>query len=118
MTDQNSPLGPEGSYYEAQERERAESTARKWDGVYPVFITFLYLILGFVFNLWHPGWLVFLTIPLYYMKPKNATERWLNPVMITLIYLVLGFFFHLWHPGWMIFLAIPVAAIMGKTEKH
>ena len=23
-----------------------------------------YLVLGFFFNLWHPGWLVFLAIPL------------------------------------------------------
>jgi len=115
MTDQqNNPLGPEGSYYEAQQRQKAEEITRKWDGTYPIFITILYLILGFVFHLWHPGWLVFLTIPLYYMKPKNAMERWFNPVMIVLIYLVLGFFFNLWHPGWMIFLAIPVAAIMSR----
>jgi hypothetical protein len=72
-------------------------------------------VLGFVFNLWHPGWLLFITIPLYYMQPKNEAERWLNPVMITLIYLILGFFFHLWHPGWLIFLAIPAGAMMKKT---
>ena len=117
MTDSNNPLGPEGSYYEAQERERANTLQKKWDGIYPIFITCLYLVLGFVANLWHPGWLLFLTIPLYYMKPKNAAERWLNPVMITLIYFVLGFFFNMWHPGWMIFLAIPVAAIINKAEK-
>lgn len=32
---------------------------------YPVFITILFLLLG-CFGWWHPGWLVFLTIPLYY----------------------------------------------------
>ena len=117
MTDSNSPLGPEGSYYEAKERERAKSTESKWDAFYPIFITILYLLLGFVFGLWHPGWLVFLTVPLYYMKPKNAVERWSNPVMIVLIYLVLGFFFNLWHPGWMIFFAIPAAAIFRREEK-
>ena len=26
----------------------------------------MYLISGFMFDLWHPGWLTFLTIPLYY----------------------------------------------------
>ena len=116
MTDSNSPLGPEGSYYEAKERERAQASERRWDGFYPTFITFLYLVLGFGFGLWHPGWLVFLTIPLYYMKPKNAVDRWFNPVMITLIYLILGFFFHLWHPGWLIFLAIPAAAALRQGE--
>lgn len=29
----------------------------------PVLITILYLILGFGFSLWHPGWMIFLLIP-------------------------------------------------------
>lgn len=33
---------------------------------YPVLVTILYLLLGFFFALWHPAWLVFLSIPLYY----------------------------------------------------
>ena len=33
---------------------------------FPVIIVIAYLVMGFVFNLWHPGWLVFLLIPLYY----------------------------------------------------
>jgi len=113
----NDPLGPEGSYYQAKEQEKAKETEGKWNAVYPLFITFLFLVLGFAFGLWHPGWLLFLTIPLYYMKPKNAADRWLNPVMITLIYLVLGVFFHLWHPGWMIFLLIPIAAALKKQTR-
>lgn len=34
---------------------------------YPVFLTIIYLILGFVLGLWHPGWLIYLTVPMYYM---------------------------------------------------
>lgn len=33
---------------------------------YPIFITLIYLILGFGFRLWTPGWLLYLTIPVYY----------------------------------------------------
>ena len=33
---------------------------------YPVLVTIIYLIIGFIFNKWHPGWVVFLTIPIYY----------------------------------------------------
>ncbi len=117
MSEQNtSPLGPEGSYYEAKAREQARVAESKWDALYPLFITALFLILGALFGLWHPGWMLFLTIPLYYMKPKSAMDRWLNPVMIVLIYLVLGFFFNLWHPAWIIFFAIPVAAILKSKE--
>lgn len=33
---------------------------------YPVLCALLYLILGFAFGLWHPCWIIFLTIPFYY----------------------------------------------------
>ena len=33
---------------------------------YPVLVTIIYLAIGLIFNKWHPGWLVFLTIPIYY----------------------------------------------------
>lgn len=107
-------LGPEGSYYDAVKQAEPEKT---WpDGLYPIFIVVLYLLLGFLFKLWHPGWLIFFAIPLYYMRPKTPLLKLCNPVMITLIYLVLGFFFHLWHPGWLIFFAIPAAYILDAHD--
>ncbi len=33
---------------------------------YPVVVTIIYLIMGFYKGLWHPGWIIFLTIPVYY----------------------------------------------------
>lgn len=33
---------------------------------YPLFCALLYLVLGFLFGLWHPGWIIFLTIPFFY----------------------------------------------------
>lgn len=33
---------------------------------YPLFCALLYLVLGFMFGLWHPGWVLFLTIPFFY----------------------------------------------------
>lgn len=33
---------------------------------YPVFVTVIYLVMGFWRNLWHPGWIIYLTIPIYY----------------------------------------------------
>lgn len=117
MQDQRETLGPEGSYYEAKARRDQERFHSKMAGIYPIFITGLYLVLGFLFGLWHPGWLLFLTIPLFYMPSGNILQKLTNPVGITLIYLVLGIYFHLWHPGWLIFLAIPVAAILGKADQ-
>lgn len=33
---------------------------------YPVLCVLVYMVLGFLFGLWHPGWIIFLTVPLYY----------------------------------------------------
>lgn len=104
-------LGPEGSYYEAKARREQEEYRRKMDGAYPVLITVLYLVLGFGFGLWHPGWLVFLTIPMHYMHFRSRWERFTDPAMITLIYLAIGCIFGIWHPTWMLFLLIPLSEI-------
>ena len=101
--DPENPL-PNGSFFERQaEKERMAYP-------YPALVSFLYLVLGFVFHLWHPGWIIFLTIPLYYLPKSESSPLKLltNPVMILIIYLLLGFQCHLWHPGWLIFFAIPL----------
>ncbi len=33
-------------------------------GMVAILATIAYMIMGFVFNLWHPGWLVFMIIPI------------------------------------------------------
>ncbi|MCL2757443.1 MAG: helix-turn-helix transcriptional regulator [Coriobacteriia bacterium] len=33
---------------------------------YPLVVVITYLFIGFFFDLWHPGWVLFLTIPFYY----------------------------------------------------
>jgi transcriptional regulator with XRE-family HTH domain len=33
---------------------------------YPVLVALVYLVIGFLFGIWHPGWILFLTIPFYY----------------------------------------------------
>lgn len=113
---------PEGSYYEHAAREAAraaeeaaaaeakERERRRKRFPYPVMVTFAYLVLGFVFHQWHPGWIIFLTIPLFYLPESERQPLRLlgNPVMITIIYLLLGTMCNLWHPGWLIFLLIPL----------
>lgn len=47
-----------------EERKRRKKALLRFP--YPVFITLCYLWLGFAFHLWHPAWLIFLTVPLYY----------------------------------------------------
>lgn len=37
---------------------------------YPVFVALTYLVIGFCFGLWNPGWVIFFTIPFYYWVVK------------------------------------------------
>ena len=55
---------PDGSYFEHKAREEEKERQRRRNAFpYPVWVSAAYLILGFVFHLWHPGWIIFLTIP-------------------------------------------------------
>lgn len=113
---------PNGSYYEhaaqaaarAAEEEAAAAARdrehRRRRFPYPLVVTFAYLVLGFCFHLWHPGWIVFLTIPLFYLPDRERHPLRLlgNPVMVTIIYLLLGTQCGWWHPGWLVFFLIPL----------
>lgn len=85
-------------------------------GLIPILVTITYLILGGVFNLWHPGWIVFLFIPvllslidaIYFKRPNDFCF----PVVVVIAYLFIGFEFSGWHPYWFLFLLIPVYYII------
>ena len=119
MSEQNKTYDaelPEGSYFEHKAREEEKERQRRRNAFpYPIWVTAAYLILGFVFHLWHPGWIIFLTIPLFYLPDSHRTPIRLlgNPVMVTIIYLLLGTMCDLWHPGWLIFLLIPLLSSRG-----
>ena len=78
-----------------------------------VLVTIIYLFLGIVFNLWHPGWLIFLMIPIFhvFVSPMKKGERWKSlpyPVVCVVIFMLLGFLFDGWYYAWLIFLTIPL----------
>ena len=81
---------------------------------YPILAAIAYLIFG-SFNIcggFRYGWLVFLTIPLYYTLVTAICCRdascFAYPVLVVLVYLALGFWGALWHPMWILFLTIPL----------
>ena len=53
-----------------------ELSINLWHTVpYPLIVTIIYLIMGFGWRLWHPGWIVFLTIPVYYCIADAILRR-------------------------------------------
>lgn len=77
-----------------------------------IVITILYFVIGVCWNAWHPGWLLFLLIPIWHSLVEAIDKKnphcFAYPVLVVFLYLCLGTFCSLWHPGWVIFLTIPL----------
>lgn len=78
-----------------------------------MLVTVTYLILGFAWGLWHPGWIVFLLIPVLdsvrrCILNKNIMQ-FCYPILITIVFLLLGFTVSgAWAWSWVLFLSIPM----------
>ena len=85
---------------------------------FPVVVVIVYLLLGLLLDLWHPGWLVFLTIPMYYTAIEGNRFNLCRipfPLLVVSVYLILGVGWDFWHPSWLILLSIPLYyTICGK----
>lgn len=69
-------VSQEGESMWNQRRSLWQRIHDRFDGIFPLIIVFLYLILGACFQWWHPAWLLFLTIPLFYwLYHPNSQEE-------------------------------------------
>ena len=90
----------------------------------PFLSLITFFILGFYFDKWHPGWLVFLSIPMTaiiveaFNKPSKQFLTALSPFVATVVYLGIGFGFRIWHPTWLIFLIIPILGIVNSYRSY
>ena len=77
-----------------------------------IIVIIAYLMIGFMWNAWHPGWLVFFMIPIWDSLleaiEKRDAHRFAYPVLVVLAFLCLGLFRGMWHPGWVVFITIPL----------
>lgn len=81
----------------------------------PIICLIAYLLMGFLANLWHPGWVVFLLVPLV-SSILNGSVKIVSvyTILVVIVYLILGFTIDGWHPWWILFLTIPVVSIFAK----
>lgn len=83
---------------------------------YPIVVAIVYVLVGILAKVWHPTWILFLTVAVYYhfagacfAKSKKGFMLALPiPEIIVILFLILGFCGSLWHPAWILFLLIPV----------
>lgn len=96
-----------------QRREKWQRIHRDLDAAFPVIIICLFLVAGFCFSWWHPAWMLFLLIPIYYAGLYGS-----YPVLVTLLFLVAGFGFSWWHPAWLLFLTIPLFYLLYHPHRE
>lgn len=82
----------------------------------PMFCAFVFLFVGFVFDVWHPTWVIFLLIPIAPVILYSRFAALAYPTFCVIVFLLLGFLCDLWHPGWLIFLTIPIFNIFFDTK--
>lgn len=85
---------------------------------FPFFlvVTILYVVLCFVTKLWHPLWIMFLALPIYYqfaLACKGGNKKVFMlllpiPEIIVTAFLILGFAFGIWKYAWILFLLLPI----------
>lgn len=102
---------------EKQKRKTRNSIRQKIVSSTPLFCVAIYLLLGFCKDAWHPGWVVFLAIPivptLLYAFGDNFKKNFMSVLTLVVIgvYVVLGVCFNIWHPTWIMFFIIPILGI-------
>ena len=92
-----------------------------------VLAIIIYIVIGFCFDLWHPGWLLFILIPIISSLVDAVCKRdaslFQYPVFAFGIFLYAGIVHTLWHPAWVVFLTIPIfyfltGAVKNRAEKE
>lgn len=89
----------------------------------PFISLIAFFILGFGYQGWKVGWLVFLAIPVVAIivdalnKPYKHFFTAISPFIAVVIFLSIGFGLKRWHPTWLIFFMIPVTAIINSIRE-
>lgn len=90
-------------------------------GVTFLLSTIAYLLIGFLCDLWHPGWLLFF-LPLiaggiFDTIAKRNPSNFPIVFIVTAVYLLLGCQWSMWHPYWALFCVIPAYYIVVEPIK-
>ncbi len=123
VDDENDTLHTENHHINSQ-KVKIHSPARKVaDAVVPVLVLVAYLLLGFLGGWWHPAWLVFFAIPIFFCAWDAFSDKKLSafpvPFIVLAVYLALGIVLHAWHPYWALFFIIPAYfCISAPLDKH
>lgn len=98
--------------------QRKSKWAKKISKVTPLLSLLGFLICGFCFNAWHPGWVCFFAVPLVefilniFRQQGKQRVMTLTTIVCIISYIVLGITHSAWHPGWLVFFLIPIVGTL------
>lgn len=95
--------------------KRKKDVRNKFIALMPFISVITFMAIGLSSGIWHPTWMVFLSIPVVAIilntKPKEMLIA-LMPFASVTIFILLGTYQDLWNPGWLVFLSIPMMALI------
>jgi len=111
--DKRFDFGPEGVHCGNIKIERKYHNLKQVvTGLTALLATIAYILMGSFLGLWHPGWIIFLAIPVVESIISVIVYRRVTklayPIIVVIAYLLIGFLLGGWHPWWVLFLTIPV----------
>ena len=81
-----------------------------------------YLLIGFLMDIWHPSWVVFLApiviSSLVMAIGKKKANKFNYPFFVVMIYVLFSSLYGLWHPLWVLFITIPLYYSFIKLIKE
>ncbi len=106
----------EGSYNSVITRHKRKKAIKEaFVSSFTVIVIVGYILLGVFHNMWHPGWLIFLLIPIFSSLVWAIIEKKPSYFSIEMVaiatYVSIGIIMPNntgWHPYWAILLVIPV----------
>ena len=106
----------EGSYNSVITRHKRKKAIKEaFVSSFTVIVIVGYILLGVFHNMWHPGWLIFLLIPIFSSLVWAIIEK--NPSYFSIEMVAIATYVSIgiimpnntgWHPYWAILLVIPV----------
>lgn len=85
----------------------------------PFIAVITFLLIGFLSNVWHPTWLIFLLIPVTAISLNGRQKDKviaLSPFVAVIGFMIIGTYTGYWNPAWLIFLIIPITAVLYEKE--
>lgn len=105
-----------GEIHTMDDRSHMDTAEGVVAGVTVMLSCIAFFLLGGIWHLWHPAWIVFLAIPVMPTVvgaiEKKDPRVFCYPVLVTAVYLLLGCQWGLWHPWWVIFFTVPIYYII------